>query len=893
MSKGKVLHFWVKDAGLNLRGMVVLFIAIIFFSCLSATHSFDQTNGVLAVDYANYLSKHNIVFNRPITDSTSGLTIGNGRVGAMVWNSNGITMQVTGVDASEQTCFSEGWVNLTTSPKMDSNYTTFQQVLSLYDGLITTRYDTNRTVTIMGSPNSEVLGIHVDDSRAGVKSAVFQIKMWDPNTQITSSGTWNSMMSDVPDINTWKTMTSYADPAVAGINRGQTDANNFGYTLAATVDGATFATQVVDARTVRLTITPSSSYTIWIACASRMNAPGNDSKTQATTLLAAVKTAGYASTLAAFKNWWHAYWAKSFVQYSNAAGDADYLENMYYDCGYLVASGAFGNYPLQFTNGVYKHNADIGIIWSGGYWYWDNRNVYNFALGSNHPEVLDGFLRLFFRNLPTLKSFTLSHFSIDGAWTPETMGWDGNARWTTSSTYVDRIYSTSAEVATNMYMRFAYTGDTAFLKDTAYPFMKETAKFYSAKLSFDPALHQYYMANSNVHETYWGVKNAITDLAAVRSLFPQAIQCAKALNLDPTLQTQWQNIVDSLAPFKTESYNGGLRYLPNDPPAVASSNVENVQCEILWSYSVTGIGYPDYQIALNTFNSRLWPYQNPIMPCAVQAARLGLGDNTFNGIKTLLGMSQSKPSGVGGLGSSGGAQSFDFAGLHQLYINESLLQSYNDIIRVFPALPSDASFVSKFTLLAKGAFLVSSEKENGEIKYIGVKSLMGNTATCANPWGTQQVQVRKVPDNSIVVTTSDTVFTFPTTAAGIYVVERTAKNLSSYTFTQLTGTANWSAKTMGTMSLGMGQGKAPPVSALPSFPSMGAPAMSPRTMRVAGDRFVVRKSGAGNEYSLAVYGLSGKRIKEVVVNKDVIDMRKDIGVSSGVYIVRVSQGAEK
>jgi hypothetical protein len=153
-----------------------------------ATHSFDQTQGVMAVDYAGYLSKHNIVFNKPITDSVNGMCMGNGRVGAMVWNTNGITMQVTGVDASQQTTFSQGWVNLTTSPKMDSNYTTFQQVLSLYDGLITTRYDTNRTVTIMGSPNSEVLGIHVEDNRAGVKSVSFQIKMWDPNTQMTSSG---------------------------------------------------------------------------------------------------------------------------------------------------------------------------------------------------------------------------------------------------------------------------------------------------------------------------------------------------------------------------------------------------------------------------------------------------------------------------------------------------------------------------------------------------------------------------------------------------------------------------------------------------------------------------------------------------------------------------------
>jgi hypothetical protein len=371
-------------------------------------------------------------------------------------------------------------------------------------------------------------------------------------------------------------------------------------------------------------------------------------------------------------------------------------------------------------------------------------------------------------------------------------------------------------------------------------------------------------------------------------LFPQAIQAAKALNVDPSLRIRWQNILDSLVPFKTEAYNGGTRYLAYDPPAVNPSNAENVACEIIWPYSVTGISYPDYQTAVTTFNSRPFPYQNPIMPCAVQAARLGLGDNTYNGIKTLLGMSQTCPNGLGSMGGSGGAQSFDFAGLHQLYINESLLQSYNDTIRVFPALPSDAAFVSKFTLLAKGAFLVSSEKEGGEIKYVGIKSLAGNRASVYNPWGTQQVQVRRTSDNSVVQTSLSAVVSFATVTGGIYVVGRTAKDLGAYTFAPLAGTANWSVKTMGSLSLGAGQGKAPPVSAKPSLLSTIAPVVSSRTMRVAGDRFELRKFGAGGEYALTVYSLSGKRIRDVIVNKDIVDMRKDAGVSSGVYIVRVT-----
>lgn len=857
---------------------------------LAATHSFDQNSGVLSVDYAGYLSKHAVVFNRPITDSTSGLTVGNGCVGAMVWNSNGITMQITGADASEQACFSQGCCNLSTSPRMDSNYATFQQYLSLYDGTVTTKYDNNRTVTILGQPQSEVLGIHVEDGRTGVKSATFQIKMWDPNMQITSAGTWNSMMSDVPDINTWKTVTSFSDSTSAGISRGQTDANHFGYSLAASVEGAGFTAKQIDNRTVQIQITPTSSYTIWIACASRINSPGNDSRAHAAALLSAVKAAGYAPTLTAFVTWWHTHWAKSFVQYSNSAGDADYLENIYYLCSYMLAAGSYGNYPFHFVNGVFKHNADLGVIWSGGYWYWDNRNVYNHMLASNHPDEIGGFYRLFFRNLATLKSFTMSRFSIDGAWTPETMGWDGNARWTTSSTYTDRIYTTSIEAASNMFMRFAYTCDTAFLRDTAYPFMKETAKFYSSMLSFDQTAKQYYMANSNCHETYWGVKNAITDLAAVRSFFPQAILSAKLLGLDSAMRVHWQGILDSLVPFKTQTVNGAVQYMAYDPPTVAASNSENVACEILWSYGVTGIGAPDYQIALNTFNNRPFPYKNPIMPCAVQAARLGLGDNTFNGIKTFLAMSQTYPNGLGSMGGNGGSQSFDFAGLHQLYINESLLQSYSDTIRVFPAPPGDATFNGKFTLLARGAFLVSSEKQNGDIEYVGIKSLAGSNASVYNPWPSQQVQVRKTSDNSIVATTSGATIRFSTAANQVYVVERTAKLLSTFTFARLSGTPNGSVKTMAyngsTLTLGAGQGN-PPVSSVTAIrPAIAQPCL-PRTVLAANGRIFLQSAGAGSSYSLEIFSLAGELVRKASSTAHMVDFKKDLGLSRGAYVVRI------
>jgi alpha-L-fucosidase 2 len=44
------------------------------------------------------------------------------------------------------------------------------------------------------------------------------------------------------------------------------------------------------------------------------------------------------------------------------------------------------------------------------------------------------------------------------------------------------------------------------------------------------------MTSSNSHETYWDVRNAITDLAAVRLLAPLTIQVSQQLGLDSGLR---------------------------------------------------------------------------------------------------------------------------------------------------------------------------------------------------------------------------------------------------------------------------------------------------------------------------------------------------------------------
>ena len=75
-------------------------------------------------------------------------------------------------------------------------------------------------------------------------------------------------------------------------------------------------------------------------------------------------------------------------------------------------------------------------------------------------------------------------------------------------------------------------------------------------------------------------------------------------------------------------------------------------------------------------------------------------------------------------------------------INEMLLQGYEGMIRVFPAWPEDRD--AKFeNLRTYGAFLVSSERSEGKIRYIKLTSEKGRPCTLENPWGDVKVKMEK------------------------------------------------------------------------------------------------------------------------------------------------------
>jgi hypothetical protein len=84
-------------------------------------------------------------------------------------------------------------------------------------------------------------------------------------------------------------------------------------------------------------------------------------------------------------------------------------------------------------------------------------------------------------------------------------------------------------------------------------------------------------------------------------------------------------------------------------------------------------------------------------------------------------------------------------------INESMLQSYDGTLRIFPAFP--ASKTGRFTLHTEGGFIVSSEIISGNVQWICIRSLYGNSFRLELPWSmavmksSMNSRNQRLPDN--------------------------------------------------------------------------------------------------------------------------------------------------
>lgn len=398
----------------------------------------------------------------------------------------------------------------------------------------------------------------------------------------------------------------------------------------------------------------------------------------------------------------------------------------------------------------------------------------------NGPEILPDGIAADLRNVflnqalltPELNAFRKNRIRTNSRWNyPKNVENPNPVIGATSHWVAD------AGVIANFYWdQYLYTKDEKFLEEQAYPILKGVAEFYTNFPNLKKeADGKYHINYTNWAETLLGAKDVITDLAMMRGVLPVAIQTAEKLEVDADLVPHWKEVLDNLAPYPTSKMSdvllapvhpeGKTTYGMARKPIIKPNGSGTV-----WDWWLPQLYFfdnftlesndPDQQKVLEATLESEQAY-NLLKKGELhgrggftwsryltEAAKMGRADIVQMGLPLMISQTKywndgSSPNRLPYV--DGGYLSMQELGAYADSLQSPLLQSIGSapgadpVIHVFPAWPKE--WDTKFKMLAKGGFLVTSSIKDGEVEFIKLDSQIGGKVEIHNPWGNQPVQV--------------------------------------------------------------------------------------------------------------------------------------------------------
>jgi hypothetical protein len=172
---------------------------------------------------------------------------------------------------------------------------------------------------------------------------------------------------------------------------------------------------------------------------------------------------------------------------------------------------------------------------------------------------------------------------------------------------------------------YEYTGDTEFAKKTLVPVATDGLTFFDkhfkrdedGKLLLDP---------DNSIEMFWKVHNPAPDIAGLRAVLTRMIALPDDL-VNNQMRTTWTNLLKQVPPLPVGEKDGKKVLLPYTGAQTARGrNSENPELYAVYPFRLYGLGKPDLEMAVNTFNARKFTFKGCWTQDPVQSAMLGLSD---------------------------------------------------------------------------------------------------------------------------------------------------------------------------------------------------------------------------------------------------------------------------
>lgn len=442
--------------------------------------------------------------------------------------------------------------------------------------------------------------------------------------------------------------------------------------------------------------------------------------------------------------YWNSFWQQSSIDIPDQVLAKQYANEMYK----FGSATREDSYPISLQA---VWTADNGKLppWKGDYHHDLNTQLsYWPCYTGNHLTEGLGYLNTLWNQRDMGRKFTREYFEVDGLNVPGVATLTGEAMggWIQYS----MSPTVSAWLAQHFYLHYKYSADKEFLKNRAYPYLKDVATFLEQITSLDkngvrqlPISSSPEIFDNTIKAWFHTMTNY--DLSLINFAFSKASELAQKLGLTEEA-AHWSKLNSQLPTYDTDESNG-LTFAKGFPYNTSHRHFSNAMAIhplgiIDWSNgeedqkiiratidNFAKVG-PDYWCGYSyswfgNMKARAMDGEGAAQELRTFAECFCL-KNTFhvNGDQTKSGKSRFtyRPFTLEG--------NFAFAS----GVQEMLIQSHTGTIRIFPAIPASWRDVSFKNLRTYGAFLVSADKEDGMITTITVSSEKGGKLKLANPF---------------------------------------------------------------------------------------------------------------------------------------------------------------
>jgi len=767
----------------------------------------------LQVEYPGLIGRSDIVLERPNSEPSQAMPLGNGRLGVAVWAANGLTAQLNRVDTlPDRVPVARLEVSSLASMSKAKDYS---GRLDLYNAVFQ-EHGGNEHAVIFVDRASDNLVIDVSgaDPNELQTARLILAPPRAPKAQATGE---MAILSE-----TW---TDDSQPGASG--------RKFGSLAAITALGRQVAAKVVDTNSVVVTFRAFADghFRIVIAAPS-FNADGGPAEAVARKTFRTV-VGDRTNVKEAHDQWWHEFWQRAgLMKITSADGAGEYLENLRALYLYSAAAQSGGEYPgsqagvADMFSSVPTHNWD-----PGAFWHWNLRMQVAANLSAGLPELNAPYFNLYRDNLGNIQQWTRKHMrGLPGICVPETMRFNGQGieyeTWDASAPivalncdagfkpyYNARTISTGTEVSLWIWQQYLATNDRAFLEHN-FPVMAESARFL---LAYEAPNHEAedgmsHTSPSNAHETQWDIQDPTTDLAARTALYRATMEAAQTLGVEPSLVSQLKVAAKKIPPLpRTEAAvprtlltaeadaEGNDVIADSYLPAAENHNVENLGLEPVWPYDLIGDTSPLFELAKRTYAHRPYPVNQDWSFDPIQAGRLGLRDEVRSTLIQLTEKYQTFVNGYANWGGKTGEFYIEQQGVVAAALQEALVQDYDGVIRINPAFPKEWDVVGQ--VYVRGKTKVEVRIHGGAVERVVIEVGSTGGLKVRNPWA--ESAVNQISEEGGVKKLYGTTLEFPAAAGGLYTLVPDGQNAGALRDSVVAGTPASTPRKLGPVQIGI------------------------------------------------------------------------------------------